>query len=91
MKKLLTEGIIVLLSVALLLPIAGCDGGNGKTEPVASESNRWLDMLKVLPENETTLKATYFSGPPFTSAEIVNAEHFLGVNIPFFRQQCQRL
>jgi hypothetical protein len=84
MKKLTIAGIILMLSVTLLLPVAGCNGETEETGPATPENNRWLDMLKVLPENETTLKAAFFSGPPFTSAEIVNTEHFLGFKIPFF-------
>ena len=87
MKKALIARISLIILAILLLPIAGCNGDNGKTEetgPVTSENNRWLNMLKVLPENEATLKGTFFSDPPFTSAEIMITEHFLGVKIPFF-------
>ena len=59
MKKLIITGIISMLSATLFLPVAGCDGDNGKTEPVASESNRWLELLRILPENEATLNAVY--------------------------------
>ena len=57
MKKLIITGIMPILSAALLLPVAGCDGETGETEPVASESNRWLVMLQIMPENEDTLTA----------------------------------
>lgn len=87
MKKIRYIGIMLVLMVALLIPVVGCGGDNGEIvemEPATPENNRWLEYLRILPENETTLKAAFFSGPPFTSAEIMNTEHFLGVKIPFF-------
>ncbi|OGN88301.1 MAG: hypothetical protein A2158_00740 [Chloroflexi bacterium RBG_13_46_14] len=65
MKKLITTGILLILSAALLLPVAGCgEETNGleqpeETEPVASESNRWVELLNVIPENDTTVNAVY--------------------------------
>jgi hypothetical protein len=56
MKKLIgTIVLILLLTTAALLP-AGCDQESEETEIIPSESNRWLELLKVLPENEETLK-----------------------------------
>ena len=53
--KLIITGIIFILSTALLLPMAGCNGETEETESVATESNRWLEMLRIMPENEDTL------------------------------------
>ncbi|MFC1946381.1 hypothetical protein ACFLXY_00520 [Chloroflexota bacterium] len=55
MKRLIITGLILMLSATLLLPMLGCNGETEEAEPVASESNRWLEMLKILPENEVTL------------------------------------
>jgi hypothetical protein len=59
MKKLTTIIIMVLLIAAMIIPQTGCKSENEEIEPVASESNRWLELLKVLPENEVTLKSAY--------------------------------
>ncbi len=59
MKKLIgTIALTSLLATTLLLP-AGCTQETEETEITPSESNRWLELLKVLPENEVTLKAAY--------------------------------
>ncbi|MFC1946383.1 hypothetical protein ACFLXY_00530 [Chloroflexota bacterium] len=57
MKNIIITGIILVLSATLLLPMLGCNGETEETEPVASESNRWLEYLRILPENVTTLSA----------------------------------
>jgi hypothetical protein len=59
MKKLITVIALVLLLVVMLIPQTGCSGDTEGAEPVASESNRWLELLSVLPENEGTLKAAF--------------------------------
>jgi hypothetical protein len=59
MKKLINAGIILMLSATLLLPVAGCNGKTDETGPVTSESNRWLEYLRILPENETALAGTF--------------------------------
>ena len=62
MKKLIITGIMLMLSATLLLPVAGCGGDNGEiveTEPATPENNRWLELLRILPENEATLNAAY--------------------------------
>jgi len=59
MRKLITITTVLLLLAVILIPQTGCDGGTEETEPTASESNRWLELLSVLPENEDTLKSAY--------------------------------
>ena len=59
MKKLITVIALVLLLVVMLISQTGCNGDTEGAEPVASESNRWLELLNVLPENEVTLKGAY--------------------------------
>ncbi len=59
MKKSIIVGIIPVLFIALLLPIASCNGETEETEPATSENNRWLKYLSILPENETTLAGTF--------------------------------
>jgi len=59
MEKLITITMLVLLAVSLILP-SGCK--NKETEDTGisvPESNRWLELLRVLPANENTLKAAY--------------------------------
>jgi len=56
MKKLTgTVALILMLTTILLLPV-GCAQESEETEITPSESNRWLELLKILPENEETLK-----------------------------------
>jgi hypothetical protein len=59
MKKLVTIITLILLLVTAIVPQAGCKGGTEETEPAPSESNCWLELLSVLPENEVTLKAAF--------------------------------
>jgi len=47
---------MTLLMTAMLLLPASC---SRETEVPTSESNRWLELLSVLPENEITLKAAF--------------------------------
>ena len=61
MKKLLTTGIILMLSAVLLLPVAGCsentvDTGDSDSELSVSKSNRWLELLNVIPERNETFR-----------------------------------
>ena len=50
---------MMLLLVTYVVPQTGCQGDAKETEPAASEPYRWLELLKVLPENQTTLKGAY--------------------------------
>jgi len=59
MKKLVAITTLILLMVAAVLPQTGCKGETEETEPAPSESNRWLELLRVLPKNEVTLKGSY--------------------------------
>ena len=56
MKKLRTLGITLILSVALLLPVAGCVRETKETKPDVSELNRWLELLNVIPERNETFR-----------------------------------
>jgi len=55
-KKLITITTLALLVTITLMSQLGC---NKDTEITTSESNRWLELLSVLPANENTLKAAY--------------------------------
>jgi hypothetical protein len=59
MKKLVTNIALILLLVTAVVPQTGCKGEVEEAEPTPSESNRWLELLRVLPENEDTLKSAY--------------------------------
>jgi len=56
MKKLITITTLALLVTITLMSQLGC---SKETETPTSESNRWLELLSVLPANENTLKAAY--------------------------------
>src|SRR4030042_6178407 len=53
MKKLITGILPVLLAILLLM--AGCGGTAEETGATTPESNQWLEYLRILPENDTTL------------------------------------
>ncbi len=59
MKKIITITTLMSLLVTTVLLPAGCQQEPEETEPVASESNRWLELLSALPENEVALKAAF--------------------------------
>jgi len=56
MKKLITITALALLLATTLFSQSGCEK---EPEIPVSESNRWLQLLNVLPENEITLKAAF--------------------------------
>ncbi len=59
MKRLIR---IITLTSLLLTTISyqtGCNGDTDKTESVTKESNRWLELLRILPENESTLTGAF--------------------------------
>ena len=55
MKKLIITTLALLIAIALVSQ-PGC---GKEQEPPAPESNRWLQLLSVLPANENTLKAAF--------------------------------
>ncbi len=55
MKRSLLSGLAVMLLVSL----GGVVGCGTEPEIVPSKSNRWLELLGILPENEVTLKAAF--------------------------------
>ncbi len=59
MKRQVTIAISLLLLATTVLFSAGCTQEPEETEISSSESNRWLELLKVLPENEVTLSGVY--------------------------------
>jgi len=56
MKKVITITTLALLLATTLIWQSGC---GKETEVPTSESNRWLELLSVLPENEVALKAAF--------------------------------
>ena len=84
MKKVVTVISFVFLMVITLVSQAGCGGDSVETEPVASESNRWLELLQVLPENEDTLKAAYLSDLEYMLEKIPVGEYAVGHRMPLF-------
>ena len=56
MKKLITITTLAVLIAISLISQLGCEK---EAEVPTSESNRWLQLLSVLPANDNTLKAAY--------------------------------
>jgi hypothetical protein len=85
-KNQIIKIMIALFLVIMLLQFTGCGGKNSqkKTEPVPSESNRWLNLLKVLPENEDTLSGAYLSDGEYMLEKIPSSQYPIGLSIPLF-------
>lgn len=56
MKKLISIATLVLLLATTLISQLGC---TEETEEPVSESNQWLELLRVLPANDSTFKSAY--------------------------------
>ncbi|GAG64296.1 unnamed protein product [marine sediment metagenome] len=60
MKKLIIGTVLaMLLVVSAIAPQTGCTHETEDTGIPVSESNRWLELLSILPENEVALKAAF--------------------------------
>ncbi len=59
MKRLITIAVLALLVVSAIAPQTGCTHETEDTGIPVSESNRWLELLSILPENEVALKAAF--------------------------------
>jgi len=59
MERLITIAVLALLVVSAIAPQTGCTHETEDTEIPVSESNRWLELLSILPENEIVLKAAF--------------------------------
>ncbi len=95
MKKFIAVIALVLLVIATFIPQTGCGGESEVAGPVPSESNRWLELLSILPENEVTLKAAYLQTseygdiiikqfPEEPEGSIMSAELIAHNNLPLF-------
>ncbi|MBN2239103.1 MAG: hypothetical protein JW712_04965 [Dehalococcoidales bacterium] len=84
MKKVILSLITILAVVGMLLPAAGCsDNTGGSSDPgttdvtgsdeqsPSGETNQWLEYLKILPENETTLVGTFIQTSAY--ADLLNS------------------
>ena len=77
---------MTLLMTAMLLLPASC---SKETEGPASESNRWLELLSVLPANENTLKAAYLQDGAYLAEKTeqypqIPEEYNITRNMPLF-------
>ena len=86
MKKLVINIALILLLVVAIVPQTGCKGDTEETEPVASESKRWPELLRVLPENEETLKAAYLQDNAYMLEKMPQGEYPIAHNLPLFGQ-----
>ncbi len=81
MKKLITVTALALLLVTTLLLQPSC---SKETEITPSASNRWLELLRVLPANENTLKAAYLQDNAYMLEKMPQGEYPIGYNLPLF-------
>jgi len=58
MKKLLLPLAIIILVTSALILLPGCEKAE---EDSTSESNRWLELLRIVPVNDNTKKAVYLN------------------------------
>lgn len=77
--------LTLLLATTVLLS-SGCAK---EPEIIPSESNRWLELMRVLPENEVTLKAAYFQDGAYLAEKMqqypqAQAEYAIVHNPPLF-------
>jgi len=70
MKKPIIAILLILFMVAAIVPRTSCNAETEETGQVASESNRWLELLKVLPKNETTLKGAYLQDSAYLKEKV---------------------
>ena len=80
MKRCLLSG----LAIVLLLSLGGVVSCAEETEIAPSESNRWLELLKVLPENEETLKVAYLQDTAYMLEKMPQGEYPIAHNLPMF-------
>jgi hypothetical protein len=86
LKKLHIILTFLILIVGTITLQVGCDkheetAGNTLSAP---ESNRWLKLLKVLPENENTIKSAYLSDLDNEAEITSDSSYNIGYNIPLF-------
>jgi len=79
-KRCLLSG----LAIVLLLSLGGVVSCAEETEIAPSESNRWLELLKVLPENEETLKVAYLQDTAYMLEKMPQGEYPIAHNLPMF-------
>lgn len=82
MKKLTGTIALILLLATTILLLAGCAKETEETKITPSESNRWLELLRVLPSNENTIKATYLSDWTYTAEKMPDGKYAVGHSIP---------
>lgn len=78
-KSIILVPALLLMAILLLQP--GC---GSEPEVAPSESNRWLELLRILPANENTLKAAYLSDFPYMLEKMPKPEYAVGNNLPLF-------
>jgi hypothetical protein len=80
-------GISMLLVIAAIAMQLGCKA-EPETSPTveSSTSNRWLELLRVLPEKNVTLKAAYLRDTAYMLEKIPAPEYALGHGLPMFRR-----
>jgi hypothetical protein len=75
-----------MLLALTTIPLA-CSPKLDNSPPVApSESNRWLELLKILPENEITLQASYLQDTAYMLEKIAASEYAVGTSLPMFER-----
>ncbi len=82
MKRLIIIAVLALFVVSAIAPQTGCTREAEETEVTPSESNRWLELLRVLPANEDTLKAAYLQDNVYMLEKMPQGEYPVGHSIP---------
>lgn len=61
--------MIPVIIAGIILPMAGC---TGDSETLSFEDNRWLELLSIMPDNETTRQAAFLQTTEY--AEFIQEE-----------------
>lgn len=83
LNVLATLSLMALLTVTFLL---GCSKDTNEVKITPSESNRWLELLSVLPSNDNTIKAAYLSDIPYMSEKMPDGKYAIGHTIPLLER-----
>ena len=82
MKKLF---VIVLVITLGIIPLQfSCFKTEESVSKVTSETNRWLELLRVIPENEDTIKAAYLSDLTLEAAISIEIGYNISNHIPIW-------
>ena len=80
--------LLVLIGLFVTVPIIACSSDSqpspSQESTVTSESNKWLELLRVIPENEDTIKAAYLSDSTLEAAISIDIGYNISNHIPIW-------